>query len=64
MISKEDYINKKTYIKPEVTRVALDTSLVLMQVSNPNHHHTHTSSKGSEGVETPFASPFGDKPFN
>lgn len=64
MIPKEDYFNKKPYIKPEVTRVALDTSLVLMQPSLPTHHHTHTSGKSSEGVETPFTSPFGDKPFS
>lgn len=64
MIPKEDYFNKKTYIKPEVTQVALDTSLVLMQPSLPGHHHTNTGKKGDDGVQTPFASPFGDKPFN
>ena len=64
MISKEVNINKRIYIKPEVTRVALDTSLVMMQPSLPTHHHGHTAKKGSEGVETPYTSPFGDKPFN
>lgn len=64
MISKEPRINKRPYLKPEVTKVTLDTSIVVMQVSNPGHHHTHATGKGSEGVETPFASPFGDKPFS
>lgn len=66
MISKKDVINKKIYIKPEVTRVAVDTSLVLMQPSDPWVHHPHTSGKGTtedEGVKTPFKSPFGDRPF-
>ena len=64
MIPKEDYINKKNYIKPKVTRVELDTSLVLMQPSLPGDHHTNTGKKRSDGVDTPFASPFGDKPFS
>lgn len=64
-MSKEENINKKIYIKPEVTRVAVDTSLVLMQPSLPTHHHGHTpgGKKGDEGIETPFKSPFGDRPF-
>jgi hypothetical protein len=64
MISKEAHKNKKAYIKPEVTRLDLDTSLVLMQPSNPSHHHSTGKSEGNKGVDTPFASPFGDKPFN
>lgn len=67
MISKEENINKKIYIKPEVTRVALDTSLVLMQPSDPWVHHPHgtstTPAKSDDGVETPFKSPFKDRPF-
>jgi len=64
MNSINTFSNKKPYNKPEVTRVPLDTSLVLMQPSLPDNHHTHTITKGDKGVETPFASPFGDKPFN
>lgn len=68
MISKEENINKKIYIKPEVTKVAVDTSLVLMQPSLPAHHHAHhhghtSGAKGDDGVETPFTSPFKDSPF-
>ena len=64
MIPKEDYINRKIYIKPEVIRVALDTTLVLMAPSNPNIHHGHTASDPNKGTNSPFESPFGDKPFN
>ena len=66
MNSKESSINKKNYIKPEVTQVAVDTSLVLMAPSNPNYHHGHThASKGPDNLNEPsFQSPFGDKPFS
>jgi hypothetical protein len=66
MISKDTYLNRKVYIKPEVTRVALDTSLVLMQVSNPGMMHTMpmAGGDGSKDFDTPFSSPFGDKPFS
>ena len=63
-------ISKKPYIKPEVTRVALDQSIVLMQVSNPDPRSAPGSppAKGtvldSKGLDEPaFQSPFGDKPF-
>jgi len=64
MISEDAYFHKKVYIKPEVIKVELDTSIVLMQVSNPNSHHHHTVGKGNEGSDNPFRSPFGDKPFS
>jgi len=64
MISKEPLINKRPYLKPEVIKVTLDTSIVVMQVSNPNHHHGHTVGDGNKGTNSPFESPFGDKPFN
>lgn len=67
MNSQESSINKKHYIRPVLTKVAVDTSLVLMAPSNPNHHHGHTvgSSPSNKGLDEPsFNSPFGDKPFN
>jgi hypothetical protein len=65
MNSKESSINKKPYIKPEVSKVAVDTSLVLMAPSNPNHHHGHTHASKGDGLNEPsFQSPFGDKPFS
>ncbi|MCU0473997.1 MAG: aminotransferase [Bacteroidales bacterium] len=53
---------KKSYSKPKVTRVILDTSisLVMMTASPPNPPPRGGGSKGEE----PFQSPFGDKPFS
>jgi len=53
---------KKQYIKPEITRVALDNSisLVMMTDTPPN---PPPRDGGSKGGDTPFQSPFGDKPF-
>jgi hypothetical protein len=54
--------SRKTYNKPEVSKVILDNSisLVMMTVETPgNPKPRGDASKSSE----PFASPFGDKPF-
>jgi hypothetical protein len=55
-------IFKKRYTKPEVTRVALDysISLVMMTVTPPN---PPPRDGGKKGTDSPFQSPFGDKPF-
>ncbi|MDX9930619.1 MAG: hypothetical protein RBS37_12295 [Bacteroidales bacterium] len=55
---------KKQYIAPRVTRVDLDNSisLVMMTVTPPNPPPRPRGS-GEKG-ESPFASPFADKPFN
>jgi hypothetical protein len=52
---------KRKYIKPEVTRIRLDNSvsLVMMTVTPPNP----PPRGGSKGNDSPFQSPFGDKPF-
>jgi len=52
----------KPYIKPSVTRVIMDNSisLVMMTVMPPN---PPPRSDGSKGTDSPFESPFGDKPF-
>lgn len=54
--------NKKSYIRPEVSRVVLDfrISLVMMTDAPPNPDPIGGSKKGNE---TPFQSPFGNKPF-
>jgi hypothetical protein len=54
---------KKQYIKPEIILVNLDNSITLMMVSNPGPRGGVNPSP-SKGTETPFASPFGDKPFS
>jgi hypothetical protein len=53
---------KKQYIKPEVIRLPLDNSisLVMMTVMPPN---PPPRGGGSKGTDSPFQSPFGDKPF-
>ena len=55
-------IIKKQYIKPEITRIALDNSisLVMMTETPPN---PPVRGGGSKGTDSPFQSPFGDKPF-
>lgn len=54
-------VSKKSYIRPEVSKVILDNSisLVMMTTIPPNPTPRGGGSKGAD----PFASPFGDKPF-
>jgi len=54
---------KKRYLKPEVTLVDLDKSISLMMVSNPGPRGGGNQSPSKE-KDTPFQSPFGDKPFS
>jgi len=59
---REMNINKKKYIHPEVRKVAVDTSLVLMLLSPRSGKSV---SKSPDELEEPsFQSPFVDKPFN
>jgi hypothetical protein len=54
--------SKKRYIKPEILRVNIDNSisLVMMTTTPPD-----PPPRGGEkkGTDSPFQSPFGDKPF-
>jgi hypothetical protein len=61
---EKNILHKKTYSKPEVTRVALDNSITLVMMTDgpPNPPPRGGSNKGSQ--DGPFASPFGDKTFN
>jgi hypothetical protein len=54
--------DKKQYIKPEITRIALDNSICLMMITEtpPN---PPPRGGGNKGTDSPFQSPFGDKPF-
>ena len=63
MLLKPFMTSKKEYTKPEVTRVILDysISLVMMTDSPPN---PPPRGGGSKGTDSPFQSPFGDKPFS
>jgi len=52
---------KKTYKKPQISRIELDVSisLVMMTVNNPDPR----SGTKSDPKSDPFSSPFDDKPF-
>jgi len=56
---------KESYSKPEITRISLDNSisLVMMTTMPPNPPPRTGKPGGTKGVESPFSSPFGDKPF-
>ena len=58
---------KEPYSKPVVTRIILDNSisLVMMTVGPPNPppRSGKPPKGGSKGIDSPFESPFGDKPF-
>jgi len=53
---------KELYSKPEVTRIILDNSISLVMMTNmpPNPPPRGRKLKGED---SPFSSPFGDKPF-
>lgn len=55
---------KKVYISPSVSRIELDNSisLVMMTVMPPNP--PPRSVGDGKGGNSPFNSPFSDKPFN
>jgi hypothetical protein len=55
--------SKKPYCKPEVSRITLDNSISLVMMTEVIPPNPDPQSSGKKGHETPFASPFGDKPF-
>ena len=54
---------RQKYTTPSVTKVSLDRSitLIMMTVMPPNPPPRPRG--GSKGNDSPFQSPFGDKPF-
>lgn len=57
---------KESYSKPEITRIILDNSisLVMMTTMPPNPPpRGRTKSDDGTATDSPFTSPFGDKPF-
>jgi hypothetical protein len=54
---------RKVYTPPVITRIELDNSisLVMMTDTPPN---PPPRGGGSKGSDSPFQSPFGDKPFS
>ncbi|MCE5347084.1 MAG: hypothetical protein LLG13_12470 [Bacteroidales bacterium] len=57
-------ISKKPYIKPEITRIVRDSSIVLLQVSDPDPQGSGAAGSSKKSPDEPFASPFRDKPFD
>ena len=53
---------KKPYNTPQVIRVTLDQSITLMMKSLVMPPMPRSGSKGT--TDTPFSSPFDDKPFS
>jgi hypothetical protein len=53
---------KRVYKKPEILKIDLDFSISLLMESAPINPPPRGG--GSKGNDTPFQSPFGDKPFS
>jgi hypothetical protein len=55
---------KRRYVRPAVIRIELDNSISLvMMTAAPPHPPGRRRSSDSQ-PDSPFASPFSDKPFN
>lgn len=57
---------KKRYIRPEVTKIELDLSIRVMLYSPPANPGMMmmTIQDGGKGTDSPFTSPFDDRPFS
>jgi len=54
----------KQYIKPKITRIALDNTISLVMMTDIPPNPPPRRPGGKKGLdEPPFRSPFGDKPF-
>ena len=60
-------MKKKVYLRPRIEKIILDNTISLQMESPPPGEidPTHrTGDDNSSPASSPFASPFGDKPFN
>jgi hypothetical protein len=57
-------MEKKLYIKPEIEKIVLDNTISLQMASTEVPVVPPPRSEGNKGASDPFASPFGDKPFD
>lgn len=55
---------KKKYIKPIVVRVLIDYAITLQMGTPPANPPPRGGGSKNNGNNTPFQSPFGDKPFS
>jgi hypothetical protein len=56
-------VDRKQYIKPEITKIVLDYTVSLQMQSGPIDPPPHGKGGGGGSKDDPFKSPFGDKPF-
>ena len=56
-------LTKKSYNKPEVSRIILDNSISLVMMSGPVDPPPPPGIGSDKKNNQPFSSPFGDKPF-
>jgi len=57
---------KRRYVRPEVIRIELDNSisLVMMTTAPPHPPGRRRRGTGDSQPDSPFSSPFSDKPFS
>jgi hypothetical protein len=56
-------VPKKIYKKPEISVISIDNSISLVMMTHVPPNPMPRGS-GSKGTDTPFTSPFDDKPFS
>jgi hypothetical protein len=58
-------MNKRLYIKPEVIKIELDNVISIQMQSQPHDPPPDDGPQGgSKKNDSPFQSPFGNKPFS
>lgn len=55
---------KRKYVRPEVIRIELDNSISLVMMTTAPPHPPGRGRTGNSQPDSPFSSPFSDKPFN
>jgi hypothetical protein len=56
-------VKKRRYIRPAVNEVVIDNTISIQMYSPPDPPDPDDRTGGKKGTDTPFQSPFGDKPF-
>jgi hypothetical protein len=56
-------VNKRQYIKPKVDKIDLDYTISIQMTTPPHPPDDDFGSTSKKDTKSPFASPFGDKPF-
>jgi len=57
-------VKKRRYVRPEVIRIELDNSISLVMMTAAPPHPPPRGRSGTSQPDSPFSSPFSDKPFN